>query len=98
MEHAHELKFDSLRDVAEVVDGLAVDVDEMLRTGVVKDSSATLDNNSIDDPNQIIGRVTDEFSAIDAARAIRKYGKKSKAAQQAAVEGAAQPLPDPKVE
>lgn len=98
MEYAQELKYDSLRDVAEVVDGLAVDVDEMLRTGVVKDSSATLDNNSIDDPNQIIGRVTDEFSAIDAARAIRKYGKKSKAVQQKAVEGASQPAPDPKVD
>ncbi len=98
MKYEHIIKFDSLRDVVEVVDGLSVDVDEMLRTGVVKDSSATLENNSIDDPNQIIGRVTDEFSAIDAARAIRKYGKKSKAAQQKAVEGAAAPAPDPKVE
>ena len=98
MKYSQELKFDSLRDVEEVKDGLAVDVDEMLRTGVVKDSSAILDNNSIDDPNQIIGRVTDEFAAIDAARAIRKYGKKSKPSQQKAVEGAAQPVPDPKVE
>lgn len=98
MKHSQVLAYDPLRDVAEVVDGLAVDVDDMLQTGVVKDSSATLDNNGIDDPNAIIGRVTDEFSAIDAARAIRKYGKKSKVAQAKAVEGAATPAPDPKLE
>lgn len=84
------LHFNPLRDVKEVISGLAVDVDDMLQTGVVKDSSATLDNNSIDDPNQIIGVVRDEFAAIDAMRAIRKYGKKNKAAHQKAAEAAAE--------
>lgn len=97
MEFYQNIEYNSLRDVCEVVSGLAVDVDDMLSTGVVKDSSATLDNNGIDDPNMIVGRVVDEFSAIDAARAIRKYGKKSKAAQQKAVEGAAESAPDPKL-
>lgn len=81
--------FNELVDVREVVSGLAVDITDMMRTGVVKDSSATLDNNGIDDPNQVIGLVRDEFAAIDAMRAIRKYGKKNKAAQQKAVEQAA---------
>lgn len=82
-------EFNELVDVREVVSGLAVDITDMMRTGVVKDSSATLDNNGIDDPNQVIGLVRDEFAAIDAMRAIRKYGKKNKAAQQKAVEQAA---------
>lgn len=68
--------FNPLRDVKEIEDGLSVDINDMLRTGIVKDSSATLDNNGIDDPNQIIGMVRDEFAAIDAMRAIRKYGRK----------------------
>lgn len=94
-----KLHYNPLRDVKEVVSGLAVDVDDMLQTGVVKDSSATLDNNSIDDPNQIIGVVRDEFAAIDAMRAIRKYGKKNKAAQQKAAEAAAeQGAPAPSTE
>lgn len=93
--------YDEVRDVKKVVSGLAVDVDDMLQTGVVKDSSATLDNNGIDDPNNIIGRVTDEFAAIDAQRAIRKYGKERKAAQQKALENAAKvnaPAPTPPAE
>lgn len=82
--------FNELRDVARVESGLAVNIDDMLQTGVIKDSSESLDNNGIDDPNQIIGIVRDEFAAIDAARAIRKYGKKNKTAQQKAVESAAE--------
>lgn len=82
-------EFNELVDVREVVSGLAVDITDMMRTGVIKDSSGTLDNNGIDDPNQVIGLVRDEFAAIDAMRAIRKYGKKNKVAQQQAVEQAA---------
>lgn len=82
-------EFDPLVDVAETVQGVAVDITDMMKTGVIKDSSESLDNNGIEDPNQIIGLVRDEFAAIDAARAIRKYGKKQKS-QQKAVEAAAE--------
>ncbi len=67
--------FNPLRDIAEVEDGLAVDITDMLETGVVKDSSATLDNNQIDNPHNIVGIVRDDFAAIDAARLLRSYGK-----------------------
>ena len=67
--------FNPLRDIAEVEDGLAVDITDMLETGVVKDSSATLDNNGIDNPHNIVGIVRDDFAAIDAARLLRSYGK-----------------------
>lgn len=72
----------------EVVSGLAVDVTEMLETGIVRDSGEDLDNNGIEDPSNIIGLVRDEFAAIDAQRAIKKYGKKNKEATAQAVETA----------
>lgn len=81
--------FDPIIDVAEVSQGVAVDITDMMKTGVIKDSSESLDNNGIEDPNQIIGLVRDEFAAVDAMRAIKKYGKKSKAAQRQASEVAA---------
>lgn len=84
-----ECKFDALRDVQEVEGGLAVDVDDMLRTGIVHDAGESLDNNGIDDPNNIIGIVRDSFAAIDAQRAIKKYGKKAVAPVKEATEVAA---------
>lgn len=84
-----ECLYDAIRDVQEVEQHLAVDIDDMLRTGIVKDSGEGLDNNGIDDPNNIIGIVRDNFAAIDAQRAIKKYGKKNTAATAEAVETAA---------
>lgn len=89
-------KFDPDRDVLEVENGLAVDINDMLETGIVHDASASLDNNGIDDPNQVIGLVRDEFAAIDAMRAIRKYGKKAPqkaAAAETAAAAEAAPAP-----
>lgn len=93
---ARECKFDPDRDALEVVSGLAVNVTEMLETGIVHDSADSLDNNGIDDPNQIIGLVRDEFAAIDAMRAIRKFGKKAPAkAEEAAAAATATGAPAP---
>lgn len=68
-------EFDELRDCMAVVPNLGVDINDMLQTGIVKDSGETLDNNGIDDPSMIIGRVRDTFDALDASRIIKKYGK-----------------------
>lgn len=78
-------KFNPLTDCMEVVSGLAVSIDDMLQTGIVKDSGETLDNNGIDDPSQIIGRINDVFDAMDAARIVKKYGKKAPAQATAEV-------------
>lgn len=86
----HSPVFNPVKDVAEVVSGLAVNITDMLKTGVIHDSTGSLDNNGIDDPNDIIGLVRDEFAAIDAARAIRKYGRKQQRAAEKAVETAAE--------
>ena len=63
-------------DIKEVESGLAVNISDALDTGVIKDSTYTEQYNSIDDPDQIIGKVRDKFDAIEASRIIRKYGKK----------------------
>lgn len=72
-----DCSFNPNRDVKEVVSGLAVDITDMLCTGVVFDSAEDLENNEFSDPTQVIGLVRDEFAAIDAMRILRKYGKKS---------------------
>lgn len=84
-------KFDPMRDVLEVKGGLSVKIDDMLQTGIVHDASVTLDNNGIDDPSGIVGLVRDEFAAIDAMRAYRKYGKKAPAKADAAAAAATEP-------
>lgn len=89
------ISYNPLRDVREVVPGLAVDIDDMLRTGVVKDSSESLDNNGIDDPNAVIGLVRDEFAAIDAMRAVKKYGKKMRPAAKAVEDATSVSAPAP---
>lgn len=74
-----ECRYNPLRDAEEVKQGLGVDINDMLQTGVVKDSSETLDNNGIEEPSRIVGRIRDVFDAMDAARIIKKYGKKAPA-------------------
>lgn len=76
--HGVVCKYDPLVDVGEVEPGLAVDITDMLRTGVVHSGSVDTDNNNIDDPDNVIGLVRDEFAAIDSMRVIAEYGKKQK--------------------
>lgn len=82
---AQECKYNPLKDAQKVVPDLGVNIDDMLQTGIVKNSSETLDNNGIDDPSDIIGRITSIFDALDAERVVRKYGKKSPARAQAEI-------------
>lgn len=70
-------EFNENRDVQEVVSGLAVDITDALQTGVVHDSTYEEDSNGISEPERILGRISDNFDAIEAERAIRKYGKKA---------------------
>lgn len=88
-------KYNPQRDAAEVISGLAVSIDDMLRTGIVHSGSAELESNDIDDPNLILGRVSDEFAAIDAMRAVRKYGKKSKAVEKEVAKATESVNPNP---
>lgn len=78
LKYVHICKYDPLKDAQELIPDLGVNVDDMLQTGVVKDSGETLDNNGLDNPDRIIGRIRDVFDAMDATRIIKKYGKKAK--------------------
>lgn len=71
-------KFDPKKDYKKVESGLVVSLSDALKTGVVKENGGSLDSNGIEDPDAIVGRVSDRFDAIEASRAIRKYGKKAK--------------------
>lgn len=72
-------KYDPKRDFQDVQQGLSPDLDAALKTGIVADTGQNLDYNGIEDPGSIIGVVRDRFDAVDAQRAIRKYGKNMKA-------------------
>lgn len=78
-------EYNELRDIGKVESGQAIDLTTALRTGVIPASNSPLDDNGIEDPDNILGRVHDKFDAIDAQRAIKKYGRKvdlQKATQQ----------------
>ncbi len=59
-------KFDSLRDIRDIDTGCIIDINDILRTGVVPSSinSAPMSYNGIDDPTTIIGRPSDTFDAL----------------------------------
>lgn len=76
-------KFNPICDYQKVESGLVVDLTETLKTGIVKESNSILESNGIDDPESIVGMVRDRFDAIEADRAIRKYGKKADIGQYA---------------
>lgn len=87
---SHPLRFDERKDLQRVESGQSTSITEALRTGIVKSSAILDDSNGIEDPSAVLGVVRDKFEAIDAERAIRKYGKK---AQKPA--GLAQGVPSP---
>lgn len=74
--YARSCSADPVKDADVLIPDLAADIDDMLQTGIVKDTAESLDNNGIDDPALIIGRVKDIFDALDASRVVKKYGKK----------------------
>lgn len=74
-------KFDARKDYQKVESGLEVSLSDALKTGVVKESSVTLESNGIDDPEKVVGMVKNRFDAIEAERAVRKYGKKANIGQ-----------------
>ena len=84
---AVKCEYNEKRDIGPVESGQAIDLNSALRTGVIPASNSPLDENGIEDPDNILGRVHDKFDAIDAQRAIKKYGRKvdiAKATQQQA--------------
>lgn len=58
--------YNSKTDLSPVVEGLSLDLREAVETGVVK-STGTIDSyNGIENTEDIIGRVRDNFDSMDA--------------------------------
>lgn len=84
-----ECIFNKVRDVQEHVPSLATDLNKAIETNTVQDTGVVADFNSIEEPNDITGRVSDAFEALDAQRAILAAGKAAKAKADAAAAAAA---------
>lgn len=76
-------KFNPDRDIERAMPGLAVDLEQALTEGVIKDTGEIPYHNDIDDPTTITGRVSDVFEAIEAERGLKTNMKNAAAAAKA---------------
>lgn len=70
-------EFDKNLDIERPLEGLEIDLTEAIETGAVGPLGAEMDYNQIDDLKSISGRISDNFEAMDAERAIRNAAKSS---------------------
>lgn len=82
-------KFDKNKDISEVAEGLAINLQKAIDSGIVLDSSINLDVNGIENPSDVWTRVNDVFQAIDAERKLGTL-KQNAAAQAAASQSTSQ--------
>lgn len=68
-------KFDKSRDVGRVIEGLAPDINSMLKTHVVPSSASDVVYNQIEELKDIGVRINDDFDALMIARGLRKLGE-----------------------
>lgn len=66
----HICRFNEVTDVQRTREGLAIDLAQALRTGIVKDSGTEPEYNNIDDPTKIKGRYNDVFAALDERNSV----------------------------
>lgn len=68
-------QFDKAKDIKRVEPCSVLLLSEVLASGVVPPDSTDMDFNGIEDPNNIAGRVTNVFDAVDASRELAKQGR-----------------------
>lgn len=66
----YNVSFNRCCDVCPVVGGLVIDINEALRTGIVKDTGMEVEYNGIEDPTLIRGRVDNVFDAIGERNSV----------------------------
>ncbi len=71
----YNYKYNKQRDRAQVVPGLSICLKEAVETGAIKDTGYIPEYNQIEDNNKILGRIRDNFEAVEAMRFVSKYGK-----------------------
>lgn len=69
-------KYNRLKDLAKVRPGLSISLKEAVETGAITDTGVIPDYNNIENPESIIGRVRDNFEAVEAMRTIKSLGMK----------------------
>lgn len=57
-------------DISPVYAGLSINLEEAVRTGIVKDTGVEVEYNGIEDPALIRGRFADTFDALDERNAV----------------------------
>ncbi len=65
-----ECKFNRDCDISETVPSLAVDLGEVIRTGVVCDSSFVPSFNEIEEPSKVGSRIRNVFDSLDSQKSI----------------------------
>lgn len=68
-------KFDKARDVGQVIEGLAPDINVMLKTHVVPTSASDVVYNQIQELKDVGVRINDDFDALMIARGLRQLGE-----------------------
>lgn len=68
-------KFDKVRDITPTNPDLNNPIKETIRTGIVKDTSATAFYNMQKELGEVGMRISDEFDFIEYDNALRKYRK-----------------------
>lgn len=72
----YTVKYNRLNDLAKVRPGLSISLKEAVETGAITDTGVIPDYNNIDNPESVIGRVRDNFEAVEAMRTIKSLGLK----------------------
>lgn len=75
LKHKRNYCFDSKRDIKRVEPASVLQLSEILASGVVPPSASEMDFNQIEDPDNVAGRVTNVFDAIDEARRLTSSAK-----------------------
>lgn len=68
-------EFDKDKDLKRVEPASVLLLSEVLASGVVPPDSTDLDYNNIDNPDNVAGRVTNVFDAIDMSRELASAAK-----------------------
>ncbi len=72
----YKVKYNRLKDLAKVRPGLSISLKEAVETGAITDTGVIPDYNNIENPESIIGRVRDNFEAVEAMHTIKSLGMK----------------------
>lgn len=72
----YKTKFNENKDLNRVVPNLSISIKESVETGAIKDTGYIPEYNGIESTDKIIGRVRDNFEAVEAMKYVSSAGRK----------------------